>query len=71
MLPHKLQTGQVDTIINAAGIGAAKALLNNNIRNRAQSISQKLHCLELEKQADFSYKFAEASSFHPDFQSNN
>jgi uncharacterized 2Fe-2S/4Fe-4S cluster protein (DUF4445 family) len=71
MLPHKLQTGQVDTINNAAGIGAVKALLNNDVRNRAQRISQKLLCLELGKQADFSYKFAEATAFHSGFQSNN
>lgn len=64
MIPHKSQIGQVDTINNAAGIGAVKALLNYDVRARAQKLSQELHCLELGKQSDFSYKFAEAIAFN-------
>ncbi|MCD4721688.1 MAG: ASKHA domain-containing protein [Desulfobacula sp.] len=64
MIPNKSQIGQVDTINNAAGIGAAKALLNHDVRTRAQRLSQELHCLELGKQIDFSYKFAEAIAFN-------
>jgi len=65
MIPGRILEGTIETMNNAAGIGAVKALLNHEYRIKAQSVSQEIQCFDLGKYLDFSNKFAEASMFAP------
>ncbi len=64
MLPQAIKTGKISVVNNAAGLGAAKALLNYELRARAQNLSKSLHCINLGKQPGFRDRFAEASGFY-------
>lgn len=63
MLPSCCVTGTVQTVENAAGLGAVMALLDKNCRERAIQISDKTMVLELAEHPQFSTEFLLAVDF--------
>lgn len=65
MLPQQILHNTVESVDNAAGIGAVRALLNVKYRKRANEIAKKFNCFDLSRAQDFSLKFAMASKLSP------
>lgn len=63
MLPANCVSGQVETVENAAGLGAVFALLNRTYRERAISVSKRTKVLELAEHPEFQTEFLEAMEF--------
>ena len=66
MVPKSILQGKVETINNAAGMGAIHALINQNCRKKAQNFSISIKCMKLENMPEFNIKFAHASQFCAD-----
>lgn len=66
MLPSCCVTGTVETVENAAGLGAVMALLDKGYRDRAIRVSNKTKVLELAEHPEFQTEFLSAVNF-PDF----
>lgn len=56
---------KIYSIGNAAGEGAEKLLLSEEMRNRAEHLSQKINYIELSAHPDFQKIFAESLFFNP------
>ncbi|MEW6402663.1 MAG: ASKHA domain-containing protein [Chloroflexota bacterium] len=63
MLPPNCVSGKVETVANAAGLGAVLALLNRDYRERATSVSNQANVLELAEHPEFETEFFEAMNF--------
>jgi uncharacterized 2Fe-2S/4Fe-4S cluster protein (DUF4445 family) len=63
MLPPNCVSGKVETVGNAAGLGAVLALLNWDYRDRATLVSNQAHVLELAEHPEFETEFFEAMDF--------
>lgn len=65
MVPRAILKGKIETMNNAAGLGAVHGLLNRTCRRQAQEFAKTIQCIKLETQPEFSYRFALASKFNP------
>ena len=65
MLPVSCVSGIVETIANAAGLGAVLALLDSTCRERAAALAQEVRVLELSEHPDFNTEFPFALDFPP------
>lgn len=63
MLPPGCITGTVETVGNAAGLGAVRALLDRRYRERAMRVSQEARLLELAQHPQFQAQFMAALEF--------
>jgi uncharacterized 2Fe-2S/4Fe-4S cluster protein (DUF4445 family) len=63
MLPANCVSGKVETVENAAGLGAVFALVNRNYRERAISVSNRTGILELAEHPQFQTEFFAAMEF--------
>ena len=68
MLPSCCVSGTVETVENAAGLGAMFALLDRNYRERAMCVSEKAKVSELAEHPEFQMEFLSALDF-PDLPS--
>jgi len=65
MLPSGLQTGEVNSMDNLAGVGVVMALLDKKRRIEASELSKQIKVMELARESDFETKFSEATIFPP------
>lgn len=65
MLPPGLQTGEVNSMDNLAGVGVVMALLDKNRRAEATELSKQVRFMELAREPDFETKFSQALIFPP------
>lgn len=63
LIPY-ISSGKIFSIGNAAGRGAIKLLLSEDMRNIAESLSQKVHYVELSAQHSFSEAFTKSMIFN-------
>ena len=70
IIPDLSQFNNVESIINAAGVGAALALLDYNTRNTAARIAEQVQLIHLANYPDFMQLFTEAMIF-PDPNTSN
>ena len=61
MVPKTILQGKIETVHNAAGVGAVNALLNRTFRDRARNFAKTVRCVKLENLPEFSSIFAQAS----------
>ena len=65
MLPQAAVQGRVETVENAAGVGAIKLLLDRNIRDDAIKLIDRIQVVDLASEPHFNLTFAEATQFPP------
>ena len=65
MLPRAAVKGRVETIENAAGVGAIKLLLDRSSRDEAKKLIRKIKIVDLASKPDFNMAFAKATQFPP------
>ena len=65
MLPPGLQTGEVNSMDNLAGVGVVMALLDKNRRAEAAELSKQVRFMELAREPDFETRFSQALIFPP------
>jgi uncharacterized 2Fe-2S/4Fe-4S cluster protein (DUF4445 family) len=65
MLPQAAVTGRVETVENAAGVGAIKLLLDRRCRDDAVKLIERIQVVDLASQPNFNLAFAEATQFPP------
>ena len=70
IIPDLNQFHNVESIINAAGVGAALALLDYNTRSTANHIAEHVQLIHLANYPDFMQLFTDAMTF-PDFKAVN
>ena len=64
MVPKTILQGKIETIHNAAGVGAVNALLNRTYRDQARNFAKTVRCIKLESLPEFSSIFAQASELN-------
>ena len=65
MLPDRRLLGTIETVENAAGMGAVMALLDEGKNRRANELAGLVRVVELNQQADFNDRFIQALGFPP------
>jgi len=65
MLPQAAVAGRVETVENAAGVGAIKLLLDRNTREDAMKLIDRIQVIDLASESYFNLAFAEATRFPP------
>jgi uncharacterized 2Fe-2S/4Fe-4S cluster protein (DUF4445 family) len=65
MLPPGMQTGEVNSMDNLAGVGVVMALLDKNRRAEAAELSKQVSFMELAREPDFQTRFSQALIFPP------
>ncbi len=65
MLPRAAVKGRVETIENAAGVGAIKLLLDRGSRDDATKLIERIQVVDLASEPHFNMAFAEATQFPP------
>ncbi|AFM24802.1 ASKHA domain-containing protein [Desulfomonile tiedjei] len=65
MLPEAAVQGNIDITENAAGLGAAMALMNGDLRKKAADLAEKTTVIELAEHAEFQDEFIDALDFPP------
>jgi uncharacterized 2Fe-2S/4Fe-4S cluster protein (DUF4445 family) len=63
MLPQAAVKGRVETIENAAGVGAIKLLLDRRCRDDAKNLIERIQVVDLASEPRFNMTFAEATQF--------
>ncbi|MGC8657600.1 MAG: ASKHA domain-containing protein [Desulfomonilaceae bacterium] len=63
MLPASCVSGKVETVVNAAGLGAVMSLLDSRHRDRVSTLANKIKVVELAEHPDFQDEFTFALDF--------
>jgi uncharacterized 2Fe-2S/4Fe-4S cluster protein (DUF4445 family) len=63
ILPASITDRHVESIDNAAGVGAVAALLSENLRSEAARLSTRIRVLELNDDAEFTTEFPMSVGF--------
>ncbi|MEJ5376382.1 MAG: ASKHA domain-containing protein [bacterium] len=63
MIPQEAISGEVETMENAAGLGAVMALLDQGQRREAASLARSVKVLELAQEPDFGVEYPMAMGF--------